>query len=163
MKSFELFLMPDQDIPAILSEALRECESLKTSRRRWARIVEALGVELYFHHYHRRGVGEVQPSLQDAAFNVTADAVPIQGEIHPRRARISTWDRGEGGEGLVMETPQGVYITLEPAYGGLKVMVDFGRDSHQLASLMLAGFAHRCPAAVPLASQAFSQWAASLK
>jgi hypothetical protein len=156
MLNFQLMIESEQDIPAALHDALWELGSLRASRKTWARVVEALGVDVYF-RYLRRQDGEVQPSLEEAAKAVSVEAVPKEGDGCDR-AKIDEW-----AAGIEFTTPNGVRVEFAPAPIGLVVAIHFGRESFFLATMMLAAFARRVPAAYPLLAEAAAELAAKHK
>jgi hypothetical protein len=156
MQSFQITIRPQQDIAAALREGLKECGSLKATRRTWARLIEALGVDVYF-HYLRRMENEEQHSLGNAAIAIINESMGNDEVSVDPDATLNICENV-----VEFTTPNGVIVNLT-ADGpqGLIVAVHFNRESAFLATMMLAGFARRVPAAYPLLAEAATELAAT--
>ena len=157
MQQFSVSVSNRQDIPAVLEETLRNMGSLAASRQDWASLLQAMGIDLWFKYHEEAPVR----SVAEAAANITAVAVPEEGEIHPRRAVIaSNCDHNC----VVFDTPGGVRVAIFPSVeeekicsNGIDLVIDFSRDSKYLATLVLADIFRRVPAAAPLLAEAAQQ------
>ena len=141
-----------------MREGLKECGSLNASRKAWALILEALGVNVFRYLWRN---GEPLLSLDEAAKALVAEAVPAASEdAFPAVVSI------DAAKNLVeFFTPNGVMIhgVTEDGSGTVIVFVDFNRDSSFLATMMLAGFLRRVPEAYKLLAEAATELAATCK
>ena len=157
VKNFKFEMYSNVDICAALHEGLKVCGSLRVSRERWARLIEAEGfVDFKFFNYLRRKDGEKQPSLEEAASSVIAEAF-IEGWDKP--ATVNIIHSGC----VIFTTPNGVQVSISSELQFVEVKVDFNRDSAFLATMMLAGFARRAREARELLAIAAAELAAQDK
>jgi hypothetical protein len=146
MERFELVIDRHADIPATLSTALGNMGSLNVSREQWASLLKALGVDLYF-EYHKDALSL---PLDEAMSRLIDEAVPEAGQSHPQQASVEFC-----GPGIAeFITPGCVSVELRAVDPGVKLTVDFGRDSKHLATLVLADLYRRVPGAILLLAQA---------
>lgn len=148
MEEFSLFVSNRCDIPAVLSESLRNMGSLAASRQDWASLLQALGVNLWF-EYHKEAP---RRSLMEAAEAIVTSAVPEEGFPHPERA-VALYNQEQGL--IAFKTPGGVQVSIAKQAEGqdVQLTVAFGRDSNHLATLVLADLFRRVPAAISLLAQ----------
>jgi hypothetical protein len=152
MRQFTIRIENQQDIPAVLSEALANMESLKASREQWASLLDAMGVNLWF-QYHKDAP---KMNVREAAEAIIAKAVPEEGIIHPLRALFVQEEPYE----IHFMSPGGVGVSIVADVTSARVRINFGRNSSYLATLVLADMFRRVPAAAPLLAQAAAEAAA---
>lgn len=146
MHNFTLNIENQLDIPAVLNEALsRNMGSLNASREQWASLLNAMGVDLYY-SYHRDAP---KKSVEEALISIIEGAVPEEGEINPRRATFRM-----GNDWICFQSPGGVKVTILGSVGKVSLLIEFGRNSRHLATLVLADLFRRVPEAAPLLAEA---------
>ena len=117
------------DAAATLAAALSPMGSLACSRAAAADLLRAIGVEVLPYLANRPRL-----SMEEAARRIIEEAVPEEGDPHPRRATVHfDLDR----QAVKFLTPGDVCVAVSP-WG---LIFDFGRNSQYLSSSIIASVA----------------------
>ena len=157
MRNVSFLFGPETDVCAALAEGLGFFASLDVGRGEWAACLEDIGyggLPVYLIDQESRkswSADSTGDPGDEAGEDLVRIATPEEGFPYPQRAKVGCRHLygGEGNGGFVtLITPGGVEVAIyHNGNDQLSLVVNFHRESVFAATMMLARFAYREPAA----------------
>ncbi|MBP9751096.1 MAG: hypothetical protein KBC95_04610 [Candidatus Peribacteraceae bacterium] len=152
MREFTILIPDADDLPTVVGRSLSNMGSLAANLCSWATLLKSLGFHEGLRFYHSVGFLDVTTAAERLIENARFAQHSVPTDISDR-AGVTLISGG-----VQFLTPRGVLVTICRREAGCEVHVNFGRDSVQLATNLLATFFRfGVPGAARLLTQAAAE------